>query len=126
MCVSDDSRWMGLMDTDGDHRCTRSRVWTATTTESDLPPASAIFLLFLFINARRRPLVTLHPLLLKTNSIVHEKFRVLLPMGNLLMRIDPNFPTVFADLGFKRKMCIKRCDFESSGVTNIEVQTKKM
>ena len=103
MCVSDDSRWMGLMDTDGDHRCTRSRVWTAATTKSDLPPASAIFLLFLFINARRRPLVTLHPLLLKTNSIVHENFCVLLPMGNLVMRIDPNFPLVLQTLDSREK-----------------------
>ena len=126
MCASDDNTWMGSMDTDGDNRCTRSRVGTVATTESDLPPASAIFLLFLFINARRRPLVTLHPLLLKTNSIVHENFCVLLPMGNLLMRFDPNFLIDFADLGFKRKMCIKRGDFKSSGVTNIEVQTKKM
>ena len=84
MCVSDDSRWIGLMGTDDDHRCTRSRVWTTAMTESDLPPASAIFLLFLFINARRRPLVTLHPLLLKTNSIVHEKFMYYCPWETCL------------------------------------------
>jgi hypothetical protein len=37
-------------------------------------PASGIFLFFQFINACRRALVTLHPLVLKINSIAREKF----------------------------------------------------